>query len=99
MLLQYIDLKDNPVYSLCVGPLGSAGPGFPSEFRGIGAEVPSALEVEQTFTPLEKNGFTIIDVTPEKILFSMYAWHPPESMDKICSLVPFFTKEIPNTNC
>ena len=61
-----IDMQDNPISCICVGSLGSSGPGFPTIFRGVGAEIPTDLDVNEPFTPLEKNGFTIIDVTPEK---------------------------------
>lgn len=93
-----INLEDNPVSCICVGTLGSSGPGFPTIFRGIGAEIPTSLDVDQPFTPLEKNGFSIIDVTPEKMVIKMYGWIPPEPVEDISSLEPFFIKEIPNTN-
>lgn len=93
-----INLQDNPVSCLCVGPIGSSGPGFPTIFRGIGAEVPTDLVVEESFKPLEKNGFSIIDVTREKMVIRMYAWIPPEPVEDIDSLEPFFTKEIPHKN-
>jgi hypothetical protein len=90
-----IDMQENPISCICVGTLGSSGPGFPTIFRGIGAEVPTDLDVDQAFTPMEKNGFSIIDVTPEKMVINMYAWIPPEPVEDIATLEPFFTKEIP----
>ena len=93
-----IDMQDNPISCICVGSLGSSGPGFPTIFRGVGAEIPTDLDVNEPFTPLEKNGFTIIDVTPEKMVIKMYAWIPPEPVDAISTLEPFFTKEILTKN-
>lgn len=83
-----LDLSHNPVNTFCVGPLGSAGPGFPSKFRGTPAQVPSQLEVEELLKPFEKNGFTIIDVTPEKMTFHMFAWRPPEPLGVIDTMEP-----------
>ena len=93
-----INLENNPVSCICVGSLGSSGPGFPTNFRGVGAEIPTSLEVDESFKPIEKNGFSIIDVTPEKMVIKMYAWIPPEPVEDISNLEPFFTKEIPNKN-
>lgn len=93
-----INLEENPVSCICVGTLGSSGPGFPTMFRGIGAEIPTSLEMDEPFKPLEKNGFSIIDVTADKMVIKMYAWRPPESVDDISTLEPFFTKEIQNKN-
>jgi phosphodiesterase/alkaline phosphatase D-like protein len=82
-----LDLQDNPVNTICVGPLGSAGPLFPStSFRATGALPPSQLELEEHLKPLEKNGFTIIDITPDEIKFQMFAWRPPEKLSLIDSM-------------
>ena len=89
-----LDLSKNPVHSLCVGPLGSAGPAFPSAIRGTPAQVPSLLAVDESVAPLEKNGFTLIDVSPQKIRLQLFAWRPPEPLDKIDSLQPFHIEEI-----
>jgi hypothetical protein len=48
----------------------------------------------QGFTPLKKNGFTLIDVTPSKIKYQMFAWRPPEPITDIDSLKPFCEQEI-----
>ena len=49
---------------------------------------------DQGFEPLEKNGFTPIDVTPAKIKYQMYAWRPPQALEEIDSLKPFYLHEI-----
>ena len=89
-----IDLSKNPIHSFCVGPLGSSGPGFPTQYRGIGAQVPSDLDVNELLKPLENNGFSIIDVTPEKLVFKMFAWLPPQPEEAIDTLEPDYTYEI-----
>jgi hypothetical protein len=89
-----LDLKDNPVYALLSGTIGTSDLGWPSAFRGIGANPPSQLVVEEVVKPLEKNSFTIIDVTPQKLKFRLFAWRPPEPVEKISTLEPFHTFEI-----
>jgi len=89
-----LDFADNPIHSFCVGPLGSAGPGFPTQFRGIGAQVPSDLDVRELLKPLENNGFTLIDVTPSKLVFKMFKWLPPAPVEQIDTLQPAYTYEV-----
>ena len=91
-----LDLQHNPVNSVCVGPLGSAGPLFPStSFRRTPALVPSGLELDEHLKPLEKNGFTIIDITPNEMKFQMFAWRPPEKPEAIDNLRPVATFTCP----
>lgn len=87
-------LSRNPVHTLCVGPLGSSGPGFPSRFRGTGAKVPTALAVEETLSPLEKNGFSIIDVTPDSMTVRFFAWLPADGSETIDTMQPLFEHTI-----
>ncbi len=89
-----LDLRDNPVHAVCVGPLGSSGPGFPSRFRGTGAKPPSSLSVDESLKPLEKNGFSIIDVSPEKMTIRFFAWLPPEPSKNIDTMNPLAEYEI-----
>ena len=91
-----IDLRHNPVNAVCVGPLGSAGPLFPStSFRGTGALPPSQLVLEENIKPLEKNGFTIIDITADEVVFQMFAWRPPEDPALIDNMKPYATFKVP----
>ena len=89
-----LNLKRNPVHTVCVGPLGSAGPGFPTRYRGTGAKVPGTLKVDESLAPLEKNGFSIIDVTPEGMKVRFFAWLPPQAPADIDSMDPVFEYEI-----
>jgi hypothetical protein len=89
-----LDLSGNPVHTLCVGTVGSAGPAFPSAFRGTPPQVPSQLVLEQSLQPTEKNGFTLFDVRRDVILVRMFAWRPPEPLDHIDTLEPFHSFEI-----
>jgi hypothetical protein len=89
-----LDFSDNPINTFCVGTPGSSDPVFPSYYRKVGPQVPSDLSVQNLFEPLEKNGFTIIDVTPSKISVKMFAWRQPEPIEDISKLTPFFRYEI-----
>jgi hypothetical protein len=35
--------------------------------------------MDQALKPTEKNGFTVIDVMPEKLTFTMFLWRPPRT--------------------
>ena len=89
-----LDFRTNPIFTVLIGPLATGTRGFPSVRRGSGAVVPSQLVVEETVPPIEKNAFTLIDVTPEKMVFRFFAWRPPEPMEKITDLEPFHQFEI-----
>jgi hypothetical protein len=84
-----LDLRKNPIHMALTGPIGTGDIGFPSAYRGTRAQPPSLLGVNQLLPPIEKNGFTIVDVTPEHIALHLYAWRPPESVESIDLLEPF----------
>lgn len=89
-----LDLGDNPITAFMTGPLGTGAPGFPSVFRGTGPQVPADLTVSQPLEPLEKNGFTIIDLTRNTMTFRFFAWRPPQSIDAIATMEPVHTVTI-----
>ncbi|GAC10100.1 hypothetical protein [Paraglaciecola chathamensis] len=89
-----LDFSDNPINTMCVGTVGSSDPVFASWYRKVGPQIPTDMELENLFPPLEKNGFSIIDVTPEKITVNMFAWRQPESVDAIETMEPFFSYDI-----
>lgn len=90
-----IDLSGNPVVSVLSGPISSAGPTFASEFRGVAAAPSGLLEVQQDFAPIEKNGFTIFDFTPEKVTFRQFSWRGElgDPVEAIAGLEPFHEGE------
>ena len=88
------DLTDNPIHSILSGPLGTEQEGFPSYYRGIGAQVPSALTVDEVTPPLEKLGFTMLDIRPDEVIVEQYAWWRPEAETAIDTLQPFATYRI-----
>jgi len=89
-----LDLSANPVVAVATGSLGTGPRGFPSGFRGMAAEVPTDLIVEEELPILEKNGFVIADFTPDKITISFYAWKPPDPVEAIDGLEPFHVLEL-----
>lgn len=92
-----MDLRENPVVSVLSGPISSAGPTFASTFRGIGASPSTLLDVQQDFDPIEKNGFTIFDFTPEKVTFRQFSWRGElgDPVEAIATLAPFREGEFP----
>jgi hypothetical protein len=76
------------------GPLGTGAAGWPSGPRGLGPTTPGALTLERNIRPIEKNGFTIVDVTPEKLVCQLFAWREPDPFEAIKSLQPYDVLEI-----
>ena len=88
-----LDLTANPVVSILSGPLASDGPSFPSRFRGQ-APVPSlTLDAEEWVRPIEENGFTLLDFTPNTVRVSLFRWKPEDGVGEIARLEPFWTRE------
>ena len=50
--------------------------------------------LEGGIDPVGRNGFTIVDVTPEHVTLRMYGWDSDDPLDAIDSLEPFFEKKI-----
>ena len=83
-----IDLKQNPVTCVLSGPLGTAGYGWPSFFRGTRGMTPAGHTVDEVQPTIEENGFLILDLTPESMTLRFFKWrHDPVA--SIDSLEPF----------
>ena len=82
----------NPVHVVLSGTLGTGDGAWPSAFRGAGAQVSRVLEMDETLAPIEENGFSIVDFTPDEITIRFFKWKarrdPVEAIDK---LEPFRT--------
>jgi hypothetical protein len=85
-----IDLKHNPVVAALSGPLGTAGYGWPSFFRGTRGATPAGLEVDEVQPTIEENGFMIADFTADEIMLRFFKWRYG-SEEAIDSLEPFRT--------
>ncbi len=90
-----LDLSDNPVHVVATGPLGTGDLAFPSAIRSIETQSSSIIGMDSAMDPVEKNGFTIVEVTPEKVTCSLYTWRPPQSVKEIASMKPDLVYEVP----
>ncbi|WP_157696585.1 hypothetical protein [Porphyrobacter sp. CACIAM 03H1] len=86
-----LDLSHNPVHVLLAGPLGTSTAGWPSAVRGGVPQVPGALAAETLDPVRERNGFTIVDVTPESMVFRLFGWREPDPLEAIDTLEPYAT--------
>ena len=83
-----LDLSENPLHAIVVGPVGTGAPAFPSTARNILPQVPDAMRVETQLAPLEKNGFTIVDVRRDATDVRFFAWRAPQTAAEIDTLRP-----------
>lgn len=89
-----LDLSANPIQTILPGPISTGTKGFPSAARGVFPWHPEALETRDITKIEERNGFTIVDVYPERIDVRQFRWRPPEPVSAIASLQPFSTTTI-----
>jgi hypothetical protein len=89
-----LDLSANPVHSILSGPISTSAGSWPSAVRGIAPRPPSQLTLEGDAAPLERNGFTLLDVERDRIVVRQFAWREPEPVEAIDRLQPYKTYEI-----
>jgi len=85
----------NPVYAVLGGTLGTGDITFPSSYRGIGGQPSQLVGMDETLKPTEKNGFSIIDVMPDNMKFTMFLWRPPQLITEIDTMKPALVYEVP----
>jgi len=91
----HLSFANNPVIAVLPGPLGTSKGGWASEFRGVGPKPPQHLDMQETITPLEENGFLLADFTPEKITLRYFKWNQKtQPTSDIDTLEPFHTTEL-----
>lgn len=83
------------MHAIVTGPLGTGDLGFPSAYRGVESTPSQLVRMEQALAPVEKNGFTVIDVTPDEMTFSIYAWRPPQPAADIDAMPPALVYRVP----
>ena len=90
-ILRYgnLDLRRNPVVSVLTGPISTGPKAWPSAWRGTPPRTPSGIEVDAGLNPLEKNGFSIIDFTEDRIEGQMFSWKMDEPEQRLDALKPF----------
>jgi hypothetical protein len=86
-----LDLSANPVEAILSGPIGTGSKGWPSQGRGMFPRLPEKLVGTDVAATEERNGFTLFDVTPERIEVRQFRWRPPEPIEAIASLAPYST--------
>ncbi len=84
-----IDLRANPVISVLPGPVGTGRPGWASLVRGLRPLPPAGLDVDEGLPALEENGFTIVDVTPERMTLRYFSWRLGRPEAALDTLEPF----------
>jgi hypothetical protein len=84
------DFQKNPVIAVLAGPLGTGDLGWPSAFRGTPPVPPAHLDMREELTPIEENGFTIADFTPDSITLQYFRWNAHrDDVAAIDALQPF----------
>jgi hypothetical protein len=84
-----LDFTRNPVVTVLTGPISTGPKAWPSAWRGTPPRTPTGLENDEGLKPLEKNGFTIIDFTEDRIEAQFFAWKMDEPEDRLDNLKPF----------
>ena len=90
-ILRYgsLDLRSNPVVSVLTGPISTGPKAWPSAWRGTPPRTPTGIELDGGLDPLEKNGFSIIDFTEDRIEGRMFSWKMDEPAENLDNLQPF----------
>ena len=52
------------------------------------------VNLDEVLKPTEKNGFTVIDVTRDKITFTHFMWRPPQPVAAIDTMQPARVYEV-----
>ena len=83
----------NPVHAVLTGPVGTER-GWPSAVRGSAPMAATGL-VHETHTPaVEKNGFTLLDITSGEVTVRLFSWKSNEPVEAIDSLEAYHTYTI-----
>lgn len=84
-----LDFSSNPIHSILPGTIGSNGHAFPSSVRGSPPWSPAALQTKEVHKLEERNGFSIVDVYPDRMEVASYRWRQPQSVAEIATLEPY----------
>jgi hypothetical protein len=84
-----LDLRRNPVVTVLTGPISTGPKAWPSAWRGTPPRAPTGIELDAGLDPLEKNGFSIIDFTEDRIECRMFSWKMDEPEERLDHLQPF----------
>ena len=81
----------NPLLSILCGPVGTGALGWPSKFRGTVPLPSGSIAAEERIAPIEENGFSLFDFTPDEMRVSFFRWTPDQPTEAIDALEPFET--------
>jgi hypothetical protein len=85
-------LNDTPRLSINGKPV--AGMRTDNQGRFWRFDVSALIGMDEALKPTEKNGFTVIDVTPDKMVFTLYLWRPPQPIAEIDTMKPALSYEV-----
>ncbi len=85
-----LDLSANPVHAVLTGTMGTMN-GWPSDARGTPPLPAIGLVHQAQGEVVEKNGFTLLDITPGEVTVRLFAWRSGEPVDAIDTLEPYHT--------
>jgi len=68
-----LDFAANPVYTVLSGPVGIGMLGWLSNARGLSAQPAKDLAIEQTMSPVERNGFSVLSITRNHCDVALYS--------------------------
>ncbi|WP_424096143.1 hypothetical protein [Moorena producens] len=88
-------LYETPIHLILSGPLGTGDYAFPSSARDVESSPSQLVDMDEILKPLEKNGFSIIDVTENEMRFSLYTWRPPQAVEDISTMEPTVVYTVP----
>jgi len=89
-----LSLEDNPLHTILTGTLGT-GTAWLSAVRGTPPATPADLAPQAVTPAVEKNGFTLLDVTPDVMRVRLFAWRSGEATpEAIDSRTPYHDLEI-----
>ena len=89
-----LSFESNPIHSIITGPLGT-GSGWPSRARGTPPMVASDIRLDSPAPVTERNGFTLLDITPDNIRVRLFAWRRESSyLTDIDTLDPYHDENI-----
>jgi hypothetical protein len=84
-----VDLRQNPVATVLTGPISTGPKAWPSSWRGTPPQTVTGMEIDQGLAPIEKNGFTILDFSEDRVDGMFFQWKMDEPEALLDDLKPF----------
>lgn len=84
-----LDLRRNPVATVLTGPISTGPKAWPSSWRGTPPQTVTGMEIDEGLAPVEKNGFTILDFSEDRVDGLFFQWKMGEPEELLDDLKPF----------